>query len=373
MEKNRVQTCFGCGVPLQNENPGATGYVPKMLGENGQEHYLCQRCYRLQHYGETREEEVALPDYKEIFSNAIKKKCLIIYVVDLFAFECSIIKDLSPFIKDNPILVVANKRDIMPKSIDDDKLRQFVYARFKLEGIDIEDVIVSSAYKNYNIEEIIEAMKALKNGKDIYIVGASSVGKSSLINVLLKNIKNETRDLITTSPYPGTTVATITIPLDNKSKIYDTPGMVSRDSVFAAFDKSVLKYTIPRTEIKPITFQLNDKQSIFIGGVSRFDFVEGKKTGFTFYASSNVELHRTKLEKADAIFEKLISTGKIKPVSAALKGPQDFVRHEMNLPNDKKVDIVISGLAWISVKGTGQKVSVLAPAGVSVTIRDPKI
>jgi ribosome biogenesis GTPase YqeH len=372
MESKRIQTCFGCGATLQNSDPSSTGYVPKMLGKDGQEQYLCQRCYRLQHYGETKEESLVVPNYKEIFSNAIKKKCLIIYVVDLFAFESSIIKDLSPFIVDNPVLVVANKRDILPKSIDDDKLRQFVYTRFKVEGIEIKDVIVSSAYKNYNIEEIIAAMKALKNGKDIYIVGASSVGKSSLINALLKNIKNETRDLITTSPYPGTTVATITIPLDNKSKIYDTPGMICKDSVFNVFDKSVLKYSIPRNEIKPITYQLNDEQSIFIGGVSRFDFVKGKRSGFTIYASNNLELHRAKLSKADQVFTKLISTGKIRPISPAIKGPQDLIRHEIDLP-EKKVDIVISGLCWISVKGSGQKIAILAPQGVSVSVREPKI
>ena len=142
--------------------------------------------------------------------------------------------------------------------------------------------------------------------------------------------------------------------------------------VFNVFDKTVLKYSIPRNEIKPITYQLNDEQSIFIGGVSRFDFVKGKRSGFTIYASNNLELHRAKLSKADQVFTKLISTGKIRPISPAIKGPQDLIRHEIDLP-EKKVDIVISGLCWISVKGSGQKIAILAPQGVSVSVREPKI
>ena len=42
--------CFGCGAIIQNENPRMTGFLPRSVLEN--ETPLCQRCYRLQHYGE---------------------------------------------------------------------------------------------------------------------------------------------------------------------------------------------------------------------------------------------------------------------------------------------------------------------------------
>ena len=41
--------CFGCGCELQNHDPLQTGYTPKILDGDGT--VLCQRCYRLQHYG----------------------------------------------------------------------------------------------------------------------------------------------------------------------------------------------------------------------------------------------------------------------------------------------------------------------------------
>lgn len=362
-------TCFGCGCELQNTDPTLSGYTPKLFGDGI---ILCQRCYRLQHYGENKDEALLKPDYKSIFSNLVKNKSLIIYVVDLFSFESSLIRDLFPYIKNNPILVVANKRDILPKSISDDKLREFVYKKFEQEGIKIEDVICSSAFKNYNIQEIIDACTALRHGKDIYIVGASSVGKSSLINAYLKIVKNATRNVISTSPYPGTTVATISIPIDNKTKIYDTPGIVPYNSMYSVMEKSVLKVIIPKSEIKPVTFQLNDKQTIFMGGIARLDFVKGARSGFTFYVSNNLDLHRTKLDKADKTFDSLVSQAKIKPISSLVSSSASLVKHELILPNNK-CDISILGLGWISVKGNGQVVNVWLPQGVSVLVRDSKI
>lgn len=362
-------TCFGCGCELKNTDPSVTGYTPKPLNGNI---VLCQRCFRLQHYGENQDEEIIKPDYKEIFSNVTKKKALIVYVVDLFALESSLIRELSPYISNCPILVIANKRDILPKSVNDEKLKEFVYQKFTDEGINIKGVICSSAFKKYNIDEIIETAEKLRNGKDIYIVGASSVGKSSLINALLKAIKNETRDLISTSPYPGTTVATITIPIDNKTKIYDTPGIVPFNTMFSVMDKNVLKYIIPKSEIKPRTYQLNDNQSILIGGISRFDFVKGSRSGFTFYVSNNVDLHRCKLEKADGVFDNLVTQGKIKPISNSIISSASLIRHEVVLPMER-VDIVILGLGWINVKGNGQKVAIWTPEGVNIVVRSPKI
>lgn len=362
-------TCFGCGCELQNTDPNLTGYTPKPLdGKN----IFCQRCYRLQHYGENVDEELAKPNYKQIFSSVLKKKGLIVYVVDLFQFEISMIPEILPFLKEFPVLVIANKRDILPKSVKDDKLKEFVYRRFKNEGIEIKDVICVSAYKNYNIDEIVDACSYLRQGKDIYIVGASSVGKSSLINAYLKNVKNQTKDLISTSPYPGTTVSTISIPLDNKTKIYDTPGALAPHSMYSVMEKSVLKIIIPKHEIKPITYQLNAKQSILIGGIAKMDFVSGSKTNFTFYLSNNVDLHRTKLDRSNDVFDTLVTQGKIKPISTSITSMSSLIKHSIVLPKNK-VDVVILGLGWININGNGQELEIWAPEGVNIQVREPKI
>ena len=363
-------TCFGCGCELQNTNPSLTGYTPKPIGKDGT--VLCQRCYRLQHYGETKEEAVVMPNYKEIFSKSMKKHNLIIYVVDLFAFESSIVRDVHPFIKDNPILVVANKRDVLPKSVDDNKLKQFVFDRLAEEGIYPKEVAIGSAYKNYNIEEILQFVLDNRDGKDVYIIGASSVGKSSLINALLKIYKNETKTMISTSPYPGTTVDTISVPLDNKTKLFDTPGVIVPSSIFASVETNAMKYIIPRTEIKPKTFQLNSKQSLIVGGIARFDFEKTGKTNCTLYVSNEVDVHRCKLSKANSVFESLVSKENIHPISASINSIEKLERHEVVLP-ETKVDIYISGYCWLSLEGKNQTIVIWAPSGVDVVVRQCKI
>ena len=57
----------------------------------------------------------------------------------------------------------------------------------------------------------------INHGRNVYIVGVTNVGKSSLINALLKHYGTGDDTLITTSEFPGTTLDLIEIPLDNQS------------------------------------------------------------------------------------------------------------------------------------------------------------
>ena len=84
--------CFGCGAELQNDDPNKQGYIPKYLEKDS--HYLCQRCFRLQHYGINAEDQTYNNDYTKIIEQAKRERSLIIYVVDLFAFECSLVQSL---------------------------------------------------------------------------------------------------------------------------------------------------------------------------------------------------------------------------------------------------------------------------------------
>ena len=54
-----VLRCFGCGAVIQNTNPALTGFLPRQISS---ETPLCQRCYRLQHYGE----DVPNPNFSRI-------------------------------------------------------------------------------------------------------------------------------------------------------------------------------------------------------------------------------------------------------------------------------------------------------------------
>ncbi len=365
-----TKSCLGCGLPLQNTDPNLEGYTPK---SDFDEHSLCQRCFRLKHYGEKYQDISSIaPKYEELLKKAIKQHCLIVYMIDLFNIESSMIKNIDKIIKNNPVLIVGNKRDILPKEMGDDKIKQFVYIKLKHENIHPKGVILTSSYSSYGLDELYEALNYLSNKKDVYFIGSSSVGKSSLINAMIKHYAKNKRDFIVTSPYLGTTLDKIDVTIESKLKVIDTPGDIPSDSYLTLVDKNTLKYMIPRNEIKPITFQLNKGQSILIGGLGKVNILEGEKSGYTCYFSEQIDLHRTKENVSNEKFNSLIKQNQIKPITNAVIGVENLVTFNFVLPN-KKVDIVIVGVGFISVFGKGQKVSIQVPQKVNVLIRDAYI
>lgn len=362
--------CFGCGALLQNDHPHQAGYVPKHLETDA--HYLCQRCFRLQHYGEVKEDGVKFTDYATVVEHARKERALVIYVADLFAFESSLIPPLLERLKECRVVIIASKRDVLPASIKDAKLKEFIRDRFREYGIRPLDIIVSSAKKNYNIDEILFRCSNLRKGKNVYVFGASSVGKSSLVNALLKIYDNRTNRLISTSPYPGTTLDVISMPIDEATCIYDTPGILPEGSILAHIDRKLVKYIMPRKEIKPRVYQLREKQSLLIENLCKIDFVEGGRTNITVYLSNDLEILRSKMENSEKVFDNMIRNRQFKKIDRSIRSHEDLETHEFTLPQEA-ADIVVSGLLWIRGNGKGQKLRISAPRGVAVFIRECKI
>lgn len=362
--------CFGCGAELQNNDPNHIGYIPKYLERDS--HYLCQRCFRLQHYGINSEEKKNSHDYYKIISQAKKERSLIVYVVDLFAFECSIVHSIIEQIKDSRVMIVASKRDVIPASIKDQKLKDFIAKRFLDLNLKPLDIIISSAKKNHNIEEIINRANELRRGKNVYVFGATSVGKSSLVNAFLKVFKNETTQTISTSYYPGTTLDVIKVPLEDESYIYDTPGIVLETAIYSHLDKKLIKYVMPNKEIKPRVYQLASNQSLMVENIAKIDFSQQSRTNVTIYLSNDLNIIRTKTENSEKTFNNMIKNKQFKHLDRNIKELNDLLLHEAALPNGP-CDIVISGLLWIKMKGKGETIRIYAPKSVEISIRECKI
>lgn len=362
----RVRRCYGCGAVLQDKNPKMTGYIPTIKIQE-EEEQLCERCYKLRHYNEVDATPHFNDDYINILKEANKTQSLIVYVLDIFALEASLITDIAPLLGQK-LLVVLNKRDILPKSLSDERIIASIKARLKSDNIFPLEVIITSSQKNYHIDDLLKTIEKLRAGNDVYFIGSSQVGKSSLVNNILKSYKNETNKLITTSHYPGTTLDVIQIPLDKTSYMYDTPGIFNPESILNQMERHILKYIIPRTEIRPMIYQSNSKQSYILGAIARFDFVEGGKTNFTFRISNDVAITRTKLEKADRTFDSLCVTKQVQPVSLTIKSTKDLERHEFTLPESGMVQILIVGLGSADFQAARQKIVVYAPKKVAVKV-----
>lgn len=275
----KSKTCLGCGVKLQDENILNLGFTANI------ENDLCMRCFRLKNYGEYESVANSLVHYDSILSFVNKTKDLVLYVVDLLNINEDLLY-IRKYIK-NDIILVLNKRDLLPLSVKDEKILEYIK---KLELGFIDTVIVSSE-KNYQMDSLYNKIKKYRKSKNVYVVGFTNAGKSSLISRLIKNY-GDGENTLTVSPLPSTTLNKIDIHINEHLTIIDTPGIIDNTNIINFVDKKMYKKLNPKKEIKPKTFQLYKNQSIIIGDLARIDYLEGDVNSFTFYVSNDIKIKR---------------------------------------------------------------------------------
>jgi ribosome biogenesis GTPase YqeH len=364
---NTEVRCIGCGVEIQTEDKDKLGYAPPSSLEK--EEIICQRCFRLKNYNEIQDVELTDSDFIRILNGIGSKDCLVIKVVDVFDFSGSWLNGINRFVGNNKILLVGNKADLIPKSVKKNKLTQWMSGTAKSWGLKPVGVHLISAVKGTGIDELAESIEKHREGKDVYVVGCTNVGKSTFINTMIKRYSEENSNIITTSHFPGTTLDMIQIPLDDQSDLIDTPGIINHHQMAHFVDKKGLKIITPKKEIKPMVYQLNEGQTLFFGGLARFDYLEGGRRSFTCHFSNELLIHRTKQENADDLYERQAGEILVPPYGEQINELPKLVKHEFMI-KDAKTDIVYSGLGWITVNEPGAKIVAYVPKGVAVTLRN---
>ncbi|MCF6092907.1 ribosome biogenesis GTPase YqeH [Microaerobacter geothermalis] len=360
--------CSGCGIPLQTENERLPGYVPG--GALHKEEVVCKRCFRIKHYNEAPQVTLGEDDFLKILQQIGTSQGLIVQVVDIFDFHGSWLRGLQRHVGNNPVLLVGNKVDLLPKAINVNRVKQWMRRQSKEWGLQIVDAVLISAAKGQGIDELVNAMEKWRDGRDVYVVGITNVGKSTLINRLLHDYSDETGEVeITTSHFPGTTLGMIEIPLDEQSSLFDTPGIINKEQMSYYLAPKDLKLVMPSKRINPTIYQLNAGQTLFLGGLVRIDYMSGGRHSFVCYVSNGVPIHRTKLERADEIYQKHLGEMLNPPSPESIKKLPEMLSHEFPLRKESQ-DVVISGLGWISIKGTGGSIRICAPKGIGVFLRD---
>jgi 30S ribosome assembly GTPase len=359
--------CAGCGAPIQTEDEHQPGFAPASALKR--DVIVCKRCFRLTHYNEVPDLLPQDEDFITLLNRIGESKALIVYLTDIFDFNGSWVSGLQRIAGKNDILLVGNKVDVLPKSTNHEKLKRWMRHMSKDYGLKPIDVYLISAEKGHGIEELALAIDHYRDGMDVFVVGCTNVGKSTFINQLIRKFGGDDRYKATTSPFPGTTLNFIELPLDDGRSLYDTPGIINHHQIAHVVTYDELKMILPKKEIKPKVYQLNEGQTLFFGGLARLDYQGDGRRSLICYMSNELYIHRTKIEKADSLYEE--------QVGELLKPPFDpekklkLVRHDLSL-KEKDMDIVVSGLGWITVKGSGAKVSVYAPSGVQI-IKRPSI
>jgi len=326
-----TKKCIGCGETLQTEDINKDGYV------KNENYDICERCFKIRNYGEYKVVNKTNYDFFPILENIGKTKDLVVLVIDIF----NINKDLEVIKKyiSNPILLVITKRDILPLSTYDEKLKNY----FNNLDINVVDTVLISSMKNKNFDELMDKIYAHKTSNNIYVVGNTNAGKSTMINKIIYNYFNQNIS-ITTSMLPSTTLNSIEIKLNDELTIIDTPGVLNSGDLSNFIDINTLKKVTPKKEIKPITYQIKESQSILIDELARIDIHD--KNSVTLYVSNALNIERTFKPK-----------GKL----------ENLEKHSFYLK--KNQDIVISGLGFFKFVSSGH-VDIYTLSGVEVFVRD---
>jgi len=362
--------CSGCGIGIQTEEPKEPGYAP-LHSVAERENPVCQRCYRIKHYSDVAPVALDNKDFQKILSDIGKRKALVVKVIDLFDFAGSWVKDIKKHVGRNPILLVANKADLLPRSTNFDKVENWLAKEVQKQGVLVDQVLLVSAKKRIELENVKTAIEARIGTGDVYVVGTANVGKSTLINGLLQMYGEAEGAQVTTSRYPGTTLATIRLDLPNHpGKIIDTPGIMTKHRLTDLVCPHCLRHITPETYIDPKTYQLNDRQTLFLGGLARIDYLEGPRQGFTLYCANQLNVHRTKLENADELYQNHLGSLLQPPCEKCPDHLRELIAYDLTVKSGHPQDVVISGIGWLTLRGQHYtKLRVHVPKGVHVEVR----
>ena len=307
--------CMGCGSVMQDKDTLKEGYTINIL-----DNALCQRCFKIKYYGTYLKSNKETSSYDEIFNGIKDKKDLILYLCDIFTLDDSL-KNLNEF--KGKVLLIITKKDLLPKSVKEEKLINYIRNNYSLN---IEDIVFVSSKKNYNLDLLMRKINKYKTSDKVYLVGNTNAGKSTLLNRIIKSYSSLEKE-ITESNMPETTLDLIEIKIDDNLTIIDTPGIVSDDNYLYDLDQKNVKKVSPKTEVKPRTFQLKKNSSLLIGDYARIDYLSDWDNSFTIYLSNEIDVSKINFNTNTRL--------------------RNLKKHSFDL-SDKK-DIVINGLLFCKI------------------------
>ena len=260
-----MNKCEGCGKILQSLDPSKEGYIP----EKSKTKKVCQRCFKLMHYGVS--EKLKRPKTEEEIINFVNNNAKEVFFITDFINICDRHINIYKTIKTKKTLII-NKSDIIPKNISFGQIKNYIKKTYN-----INDIILFTN-KNSNLNTLIKHLYK----KEVYFLGVSNSGKSTILNNLLSI--NGRKKILSESFKENTTQDFICLKFDNYT-VYDSPG-------FYMDSYELDKLTNISRIIRPISYKLENEGGFIIGDKIPIK-IEGT-TNLVFYFSNNIKVKRTK-------------------------------------------------------------------------------
>ena len=371
-EFKRLPRCYNCGAILQKDNPSEIGYVPEMIeiGEESLKDHVvyCQSCFESLKEINTGELNQNVDEQiLKILDDAIASDALIVWVIDLFSFTGIIKKSVAKKVKNSRVAVLGTKKDYFKSNINEDVLKEFILNSFKEAGIKPVYLKLLDTRDEKSIEEVFKKGLKERRGHDVYMIGDLNSGKSSLMKQMLRYYENNTRKFVKVREYPNTDTDVLEIPLTNSTSIYDLPGFALDLSVIGKVEKSTQRVIIPKEQVKITTISLKPRESLSYGTLSVISLTDGKNTSFKCYSAEQVQIRKFATSRLTKNLDLFFSSKEYKPYSTKYRSFKDFDVYECVIKNDdKRHNIAIEGLGWVSFIGKGQRIRVTVPRGTAI-------
>lgn len=366
--------CRGCGSVLQSREPAAPGYVPETIGQN-KEPLICQRCYKMIHYGQAGSLRPDPDLIRRHIRKAIDQSELLVLVAD-FADLTGTLPVWKDILGDKPYILVINKIDLLPSRT---KLEEIVdycknyLIRWQFPGP--EGIVAASGQKELGMAVIAKLLKAGSEERaKIAFLGATNAGKSSLIKRMLQ--ADGSPHTPTVSKFPGTTLALSNWDIfRGRNTLIDTPGLVPEDRLLDKLCPECAGGLVASTtEIAQKLWSLKPGKALVCGGLAGLinlgpltvhsdpDNDENIFIGFT---APGFVIHRTDGERVD----ELLATGP-RWLSGICEGCRQKLHwQDTELAMEPGQDLAIAGMGWFSLRGSSARLRVILPEGVRFEIR----
>ena len=367
----RVLRCYHCGSVLQTKDPKQKGYISeKEVGGDLTTNKIlyCDRCFDvIRSFNNSALDLQIDQDILRILDDAIATDALIIWVIDLFAFNGALNPEIAKKVKKLKVVVVGNKVDLLPVKGKEKGLKEYINERFQEFGIKPHAVRLLGNSNKIDMSKLLDEMNDARQGHDVYLIGNALSGKTTLINRMLKFYENKTKREIRTVTYGDTGIKVLEIPLSKSSFLYELPGFSQNTSVINKVEKDVKAFILPRKQLKVALRTLLAKEAFIIGSLASFALMEGKATMFKFYSAEGVETKKVKAANVEAAFTENNEKKNVRPVSNRYSTFLDYDVFDYQMEKDGKYhDIAIEGLGWVTFKATGQTIRVIAPKGAEI-------
>lgn len=355
--------CRGCGTLLQTLEPNEPGYIPENVMQERKQ-LTCQRCYRINHYGEAGKIQPSLNQIRQSIQKALNLSKVAVLVVD-FSDLTGTFPVWEEYIGSKPYILAVNKIDLLPARTKPAEIIDYIKAYLKKwQFKSPKDIILVSGLRGTGIDNLVSKVTPLiRSDVKIALLGATNVGKSSLIKRILT--AEGSPNTPTVSKFPGTTLGLSNWSiLKGKATLIDTPGLAPGDRMGDLLCPKCSSH-LAATRIQQKLWGIKPGKALILGGLASIHNISSAEATLIAFTPDDIYIHRTDSEKVKGILEEQPEW-----LNKFCKGCQQKLKwKEFKIILEPNQDIAIAGLGWVSLRGQATELLLTLPEKIRWEIR----